>query len=375
MRVLISSTTGSGHLNPLLPYAQALAARLAESGIAQLPVGEPSGEGAEALRRALDAATGVLAVKAAAAAWLGGKAAAALPDLLRHAADWRPDVVLRESGELGGHEAAAAGGFPCARVGLTGGQFEIELFQHLIAPVDQLRLGNGLGADRGAGLRSEPVFSAFPAFMDDGVDWLGPREPTRVRPSAGPRSAPDVPRPAWAPADGETFVYVTLGTVSGRSEKTRSAYRAVLEALATLPVRALLTTGPIMPLEELGTIPPNITVAAFVPQADVFPFADAVACHGGSGTLLGALACGLPQVIVPLFADQPHNAASLARAGAGISVTDRSVPVLQAAITQVLQDEGIRQAARQISGDIAGMADMDAAVDQLQTLARRSGVA
>lgn len=390
MRVLISSTTGSGHLNPLLPYAEALAekghevavavppaaaTRLAKAGIAHLPVGEPSDAEAEALRRSRDAATGTEAVRAAGAAFFAGLARAALPDLLRHAEDWRPDVVLRESAELGGLVAAAASGISCARVGVHGGHFEMDFFQHLVTPVDKLRMGIGLGADQGAGLRSEPVFSAFPAFMDDGVDWLGTREPFRVRPSAGPSPALDGPRPAWAPAEGETFVYVTLGTVSGRSEKSRSAYRAVLEALSTLPVRALLTTGPIMPHEELGTIPPNVTVEAFVPQAEVLPYADAVICHGGSGTLLGALAMGLPQVVVPLFADQPHNAASIARAGAGLSVTERTAPVLRAAIAQVLQDDSIRQTARRIAGDIAGMPTMDAVVDRLLALARRSSVA
>lgn len=390
MRVLISSTTGSGHLNPLLPYAEALAAaghavavavppvaaaRLAESGFTHLPVGEPSGEETEALRRSIDAATGAQAVRAAAAAYFAGLARGALPDLRRHVADWRPDVLLRESAELAGLVAADAAGLASARVGVHGGHFEMDFFPHLVTPVDQLRTGIGLGADHGAGLRSEPVFSAFPAFMDEGVDWLGTCQPFRVRPSAGAARADGGPRPAWAPAKGETFVYVTLGTVSGRSEKSRSAYRAVLEALSTLPVRALLTTGPVMPHEELGTIPPNVTVEAFVPQAEVLPLADAVICHGGSGTLLGALAHGLPQVVVPLFADQPHNAAAVARAGAGIAVTDRTVPVLRAAIARVLQDDTMRRTTRRIGGEIAGMPAMDAAVDRLLALARRSPVA
>lgn len=386
VRVLITSTSGSGHLNPLLPYARALAAaghevavatppaaaaRLAEAGVPHLPVGEPSAEELQALHQALDVATGVDAVRTAGAAFFAGLARAALPDLLRHAADWRPDVLLRESAELAGIVAAAAAGRSSARVGVHAGPFEIDFFRYLVGPLDQLRTGIGLVADGGAGLRGEPVFSAFPPFMDDGVDWLGTREPFRVRPDSGAAPAPGRPKPAWAPAKGETFVYVTLGTVSGRSEKSRSAYRAVLEALSTLPVRALMTTGPVMPHDELGTIPPNVTVATFVPQAEVLPYADAVICHGGSGTLLGALASGLPQVVVPLFADQPHNAASVARAGAGIAVTDRSAPVLRDAIAQVLQDERFRQTARRIGAEIARMPGMEAAVDRLVALSRR----
>jgi UDP:flavonoid glycosyltransferase YjiC (YdhE family) len=387
MRVLITSTAGSGHLNPLMPYARALAAaghevalavpaaaaaRLAEAGVSHLPVDEPSDAETEVLRRSLDAATGTEAVRAAGAGFFAGLARAALPGLRRHVADWHPDLVLRESAELAGGVAAEAAGLPSARVGVHGGHFEMDFFPYLVTPVDQLRTGFGLGADAGAGLRSEPVFSAFPAFMDDGVDWAGTREPFRVRPSANAAPAPGGPRPHWAPAKGATFVYVTLGTVSGRSEKSRSAYRAVLEALAMLPVRALLTTGPVMPHEELGTIPPNVTVESFVPQAEVLAYADAVICHGGSGTLLGALAHGLPQVVVPLFADQPHNAAAIERAGAGIAVTDRSAPVLREAIARVLQDASLRQTARRIGGEIAGMPGMDAAVGRLLALSRRA---
>lgn len=387
MRVLISSTKFSGHLNPLLPYADALIARghdvavaapeaasqkLARAGITHLPVGDPAEEAAEASRRSIDAASGAQAVQAAAAEHFAGLLSrASLPDLMRIIPDWRPDLVLRESLELGALVAAAAAASPCCRVGVHCGQGEMDFFPHLVAPVDRLRASVGLHGDDGASLRSEAVFSAFPEFMDEGVDWLGTQRPLRVRPALAPPPPAGAERPIWAPAEGEAFVYVTLGTVSGRSEKSRAAYRAVLEALSTLPVRALLTTGPIMPREELGIIPPNVTVEAFVPQFQIMPHAHAVVCHGGSGSLIGALAHGLPTVVMPLFADQPHNAASVARAGAGISVTDRTAPVLRAAIARVLEDEDIRRTARRIGGDIAGMPAVEEAVERMVALAER----
>ena len=42
--------------------------------------------------------------------------------------------------------------------------------------------------------------------------------------------------------------------------------------------------------------------------------------HGGSGTTFGALAAGVPVVIVPLFADQFANAERVAEAGAALVV-------------------------------------------------------
>ncbi|MGH3451936.1 MAG: glycosyltransferase [Haloechinothrix sp.] len=41
----------------------------------------------------------------------------------------------------------------------------------------------------------------------------------------------------------------------------------------------------------------------------VLPRCDAAVSHGGSGSVMGALAHGLPQVLFPMGADQPQNAA------------------------------------------------------------------
>lgn len=386
MRVLISSTKFLGHLSPLLPYCDAMkklghevavavpaeaSARLAQAGLLHLPVSDPTQDEVDALRRAIDAASGAEAVMAAVTESFLAMSRTVMPDLIRIIDDWHPDLVVRESLELGAFVAAAAAGLPCCRVGVHCGQGEMDFVPEVVSSIDRLRKTAGLPTDDGASLRREPVFSAFPDFMDDGVDWLGTQKPFRTRPALAPPPPASAQRPSWAPSVGETFVYVTLGTVSGRSDKSRAAYRAVLEALSTLPVRALLTTGPIMPHEHLGTIPANVIVEVFVPQSEILPYADAVVCHGGSGSLIGALAQGLPTVVVPLFADQPHNAASVARAGAGVSVMDRTVPILRDAIIRVLEEDDIRQTALRIQNDILAMPIVDAAALAMLELARR----
>jgi UDP:flavonoid glycosyltransferase YjiC (YdhE family) len=57
-------------------------------------------------------------------------------------------------------------------------------------------------------------------------------------------------------------------------------------------------------------------VAAFVPQAAVIERADLLVSHSGSGTMLGGLVHGVPQIALPRGTDQPHNAALLTCAGA-----------------------------------------------------------
>jgi UDP:flavonoid glycosyltransferase YjiC (YdhE family) len=229
---------------------------------------------------------------------------------------------------------------------------------------DALRLYAGTSATHG---RVETVFADFPASLDAGQMVFG-AEPVRIAPSQ-PAKVPVAGDEAWLPEDDETLVYVTFGTVSGRSDKTKATYKLALEVLADLPVRGLLTTGPVMDRELLGTIPENVLVEAFVPQTTVFSRADAVVHHGGSGTFLGTMAAGLPQVVVPLFADQPHNATAIAATGAGIAVHDREADVLRLAILRALGDEDMRRKAEALATEMGGMMPITHAVEVLEALA------
>jgi N-glycosyltransferase len=61
-------------------------------------------------------------------------------------------------------------------------------------------------------------------------------------------------------------------------------------------------------------------------------------------------------VAVPLFADQPHNAARVQAAGAGIAVdAAQAVSALPAAVDRVLSDPSYAENARRIAADIAAL--------------------
>jgi UDP:flavonoid glycosyltransferase YjiC (YdhE family) len=130
-------------------------------------------------------------------------------------------------------------------------------------------------------------------------------------------------------------------------------YRKALDAVADLPVRVLLTGTRDV---DLGPVPGNVRVEQWVPQTDVFDHAVAVVGHGGSGTTLGALGAGLPQVIVPLFADQPHNATRVAGVGAGVIA---SLDGIRSAIERVLEDDGYRAAAGRIADEMRALPPVD----------------
>ena len=145
------------------------------------------------------------------------------------------------------------------------------------------------------------------------------------------------------------LVYVTFGSVTGSLEPFAPIYAATLEALADAPLRVLMTTGSAGDPASLEPWPANAHVERWWPQAEVMAHAAAVVGHGGFGTTMMALAAGVPQVVVPLFAfDQTVNAERVAAVGAGIHLGGgpRAAAELPAAVTAALSDPAYRVARR-----------------------------
>ena len=202
---------------------------------------------------------------------------------------------------------------------------------------------------------TSPAFD-FPARLPANVDYVGPQ----VEP---PAPTPDWESP-WSPADDRPLVVVGLST-------THQAHDSLLErivaALATLPVRALVTTGG----ATLRSTPPaNVHVARFVPHAHVLPQAAAVVTHAGLGTVHAALAHGLPLVCLPIGRDQPDNAARVAWHGAGLRLSPKSSPVvIRAAVERVLRDPAFAASARHLAAAFAEERPAERAPSALEAMA------
>jgi UDP:flavonoid glycosyltransferase YjiC (YdhE family) len=391
MRILFSSTRGAGHLQPLVPFAQALvrrghevrvaapegaAAALAAAGLRHVSFDHPREEELAAVRARLaglspEQVNAVVVRKI----FAGLDARAALPRLRQAIAQWRPQLVVRGSAELASAVAAAAAGIPHARIAAHNPASEAWILARAAPALDSLRIAAGLAADGGASLRRAPAFTFFPASLDRTADGDGGELPFRVRlPRDAPSSPAAAPPPAWLPRDGRPLLYITFGTMAGGVAGAQAVYRAALAAAASLPVRALLTTGPGIAADALGPIPPNVTVTTFVPQAEVLPHAAALLCHGGSGTVLGALAAGVPMAVAPMFADQPENARAVAAAGAGVAVPTPDAAAITAAVERVLADLGLRAQAHRIAEEMAALPSVDEAVQALlEPLGRSRG--
>ena len=385
MRVLAAcSLGGAGHLNPLLPFLAAarrrgdetlvvappgLLALVEESGHAFLAGGEPAEAVVAPIRERLPVAPRQEASVLGNRELFGRLATAAmLPAMERACREWRPELILRDPTEYASAVVGPRRGVPTVQVAISLAEVEARAIDVATPALDAHR--PGLAAE----LRAAPYVTRFPRSLDPSPFAAT----TRYRADeAGAR--PGRALPDWWGGAGGPLVYVTFGTVLGHMTMAADIYRIVLRAVGGLTARVLLTVGRRFDPAGLGPVPANVHVEQWVDQADVLPHADLVVCHGGSGTVLGALAAGVPTVMLPMFADQFENARRVTEAGAGRKVgsgrqgTDEhrrppgidDAPAIAGAIDAVLADPSCRDRARHLAAEVAAAPAPDAVMAQL----------
>jgi UDP:flavonoid glycosyltransferase YjiC (YdhE family) len=132
--------------------------------------------------------------------------------------------------------------------------------------------------------------------------------------------------------------------------------RAISE-IAPFDVDILVAVGPEGEPAALGELPENVHVERFVAQSEVLSLVDLIVHHGGTGTVLGALEVGLPQLLLPQGADQFINAEILIAAGAvrALSNDAQQPGAIGEAVQALLGDCPEREAASRLRAEIASM--------------------
>lgn len=91
-----------------------------------------------------------------------------------------------------------------------------------------------------------------------------------------------------------------------------------LTVAQTLGRRAVLLTPHVEQVPR--PLPAGVRHYAFVPHSRLLPRAAALVHHGGIGSAFQALVAGIPQLIVPVFLDQPDNGRRLTQLGVAAAV-------------------------------------------------------
>ncbi|HZB75650.1 MAG TPA: glycosyltransferase [Solirubrobacteraceae bacterium] len=375
MRALVTTSGAAGHLGPLIPFARAIreqggevlvatrasqAAAVSAAGFAARPFADadPAARGAVFASLGGDLGSEEANRRVVSELFAGLDAEAALPGVLEACEEWGPDVVLSEACEFAGGLAAEHAGIPGVRVGISGAAMEARFMAWLGPALAPHRARLGLPPDPAARrLLDAPYFTLSPAALDDPGTGALPAA-RRFREDGGHDPAP---LPDWWGGSDAPLVYLTLGTVAPAMGFFPGLYRAAIDAIAPLDARVLVTTGRDADPAALGPLPANVHAERWVAQADVMPHAAAMVCHGGFGTVRAGLAAGVPLAVLPLFADQPDNAARVHALGAGVAVAG---PGELAAAVRALLDEP-RYAAR-----AAAVAEETRALPPVQEAAR-----
>lgn len=369
MRVLFSSTSGYGHVFPMLPLARAFLAGghdvlwalsadstglPASAGISSVPAGASGVELRGRRRSVLDAAEEVPPPQRAAFVFPRMFGAALTPpmleDLLPTAEQWRPDLMVHENGELASPIVGAVLGVPSITHAF-GGAIPPALLEEAGSRVGDLWDAHGLELAPFAGCFTSSYLDICPSSVQT-VPTGHIEAAQALQPVSDTGPAP-AERPGYLDDDGRPLVYLTLGTVRNQSPVLHQA----VEALAALPVRVLVTVGPDGDPAVLGDQPANVRVERWVHQPQVLEHSSVVVSHAGSGTFLGALARGLPQLCLPQAADQFRNAEGGARSGAALVLAPGEVTpdAIEAAVSRLLAESSFRVAAGRVAAEIAAM--------------------
>ncbi|AZG44223.1 glycosyltransferase [Gordonia insulae] len=196
----------------------------------------------------------------------------------------------------------------------------------------------------------------FPARMPARVRYVG----AVLDDPAWTSDAPWTPPPGDAP--------LVLVALSSTFQDQVGCLQRVIDALAELPVRGYVTTGPAVDPGAL-TAPDTVTVVEAAPHSRILPHADAVITHAGHGTVVRTLAAGVPIVALPHGRDQADNAVRVSVRGAGKTLSRKaSARKIAAATQQVLGDSAYADAAARLGAIIRHDAEAGALVAELEEI-------
>jgi UDP:flavonoid glycosyltransferase YjiC (YdhE family) len=371
VQVLASVRPYRGHLQPVIPLLDALtqaghhvvvattdelAIDVEQRGFGWLAAGASPAR-LLAAHTAEDPSYGVVAIRAKA------------QDLLDSADDVRPDVVLRDATDLAAALVAEVLQVPVATYSVCH-YLPIRLWRRLAGrSLATLRPEFGLPADPAlAGLTTGPYLDVMPGTMQVPevaelsdhrvIRYVARDEDVSVAPAAVGSLEP--------PA-----VLVTLGTVFSDRDRV---WRTFLSAMAEVAGTVVATGTSPGYGEQHPNLPGNVRLVGYVPHSLLLPGCEAIVCHGGFNTVLGAICAGVPLVCVPLAGDQYHNAGVVEQLGlgrrlAGSRLTQRQ---LREAVSEVRGDPSYARRVASVRREIAELPPASSVVALLEGLVSSS---
>ena len=282
-----------------------------------------------------------------------------LADLERICSFFLPELIVHEVAELAALSAATLEGIPWVTVG----------FGPLLQPEVADSAGEGMAPlwrGKGFRFRGKPASTSTCMSIRTRLYCRSSKSMTCRRPFAF--VLPRVPRRCPFAPSADCLRYVRNGLEQRPDRSGALPSRGYGERRSADEVIA--TVGSDIDPAILDPLPANAEMHRFVPQDDLLPRCACVVAHGGSGTLLGALAWGKPLLLLPQFADQFYNAERAFNAGLALVLAPGEVTreaVLEG-VRKLLADVSFSECAAQAQGELAAMPDVEAVLDRIEKL-------
>jgi UDP:flavonoid glycosyltransferase YjiC (YdhE family) len=279
-----------------------------------------------------------------------------IDDVLEAGRDLQPDLVLFEGYTLAGPLAAELLGVPGV-THMVGPLLDPEIFNLANDAVSPIWRAFGRDVPGAAGLHQDLTLQVCPPSLE-----------RRRLPAGRSLAMRPVPLPATSPvAAPRPMVYVTFGTFFSTNLEP---FRVVLDALAAEPIDVVVTVGEQQDPAGLAPFPVNARVERFIPQAELLPSCAVVVHHGGAGTTFGALAHGLPQLVIPQGADNFEHATMCEAAGTSLTLRPGEVnpEAVAQAVRRLLDEPSFAVASQRAAAEIAAMPSPAETVNTLHTL-------
>jgi UDP:flavonoid glycosyltransferase YjiC (YdhE family) len=169
--------------------------------------------------------------------------------------------------------------------------------------------------------------------------------------------------PAELQTPGNPLVAFCAGSAG---EGAASFFQTAIEASRDRPWRAVLLGGDLA--RHPSPLPQNVLAFPYIPLSSLLPLCSTVVHHGGLGTLSLALACGVPQIVIPFGHDQFDNVARLQRLGVACAITGKSnrVSRLSAAIEATPGNQALRDKCREVADRVRPQAAQSTICEQLE---------
>ncbi|MBD1207688.1 MAG: hypothetical protein H9535_04620 [Ignavibacteria bacterium] len=160
-------------------------------------------------------------------------------------------------------------------------------------------------------------------------------------------------------------IYISLGTLFNNN---LPFYKMCIEALSGVDARVIMSIGKKIAVQDLGTLPSNISAYSFVPQLDVLRKSDVFITHGGMNSVHEALWFGVPTVIVPQAADQKFVSKRLDALGAGIRIAKDEVNAerLRNAVEKILTTQSYKEVSTKLGDTLRRAGGAQKAADEIQ---------